>query len=103
MNHHIITKWLCCFILFQLGSFSLEAQWEGIIYDDTIYQENIHTVKFHINGFPLTQPILDLDSRVTLELSSDDIGADLSNYYYCLLYTAPSPRDATLSRMPSSA
>ena len=26
-----------------------------------------------------------------------------SNYYLCLLYTSPSPRDATLSRMPSSA
>ena len=25
------------------------------------------------------------------------------NYYTCLLYTSPSPRDATLSRMPSSA
>ena len=23
--------------------------------------------------------------------------------YYCLLYTSPSPRDATLARMPSSA
>ena len=23
--------------------------------------------------------------------------------YHCLLYTSPSPRDATLSRMPSSA
>ena len=26
-----------------------------------------------------------------------------SNHYNCLLYTSPSPRDATLSRMPSSA
>ena len=25
------------------------------------------------------------------------------NDYFCLLYTSPSPRDATLSRMPSSA
>ena len=25
------------------------------------------------------------------------------NMYVCLLYTSPSPRDATLSRMPSSA
>ena len=24
-------------------------------------------------------------------------------WYHCLLYTSPSPRDATLSRMPSSA
>ena len=27
----------------------------------------------------------------------------LKNHYICLLYTSPSPRDATLSRMPSSA
>ena len=26
-----------------------------------------------------------------------------AQYYHCLLYTSPSPRDATLSRMPSSA
>ena len=27
----------------------------------------------------------------------------LASTYACLLYTSPSPRDATLSRMPSSA
>ena len=27
----------------------------------------------------------------------------MKQYYICLLYTSPSPRDATLSRMPSSA
>ena len=27
----------------------------------------------------------------------------VSDYHICLLYTSPSPRDATLSRMPSSA
>ena len=27
----------------------------------------------------------------------------LEHQYFCLLYTSPSPRDATLSRMPSSA
>ena len=27
----------------------------------------------------------------------------LQGMYICLLYTSPSPRDATLSRMPSSA
>ena len=39
--------------------------------------------------------------------SSADPGVDqwhtLARYYDCLLYTSPSPRDATLSRMPSSA
>ena len=28
---------------------------------------------------------------------------DCKDYWDCLLYTSPSPRDATLSRMPSSA
>ena len=28
---------------------------------------------------------------------------DHADIYICLLYTSPSPRDATLSRMPSSA
>ena len=32
-----------------------------------------------------------------------DLAAELTNAYGCLLYTSPSPRDATLSRMPSSA
>ena len=27
----------------------------------------------------------------------------VSQFHFCLLYTSPSPRDATLSRMPSSA
>ena len=31
------------------------------------------------------------------------IGKDPHKYEPCLLYTSPSPRDATLSRMPSSA
>ena len=29
--------------------------------------------------------------------------ASAANLFSCLLYTSPSPRDATLSRMPSSA
>ena len=34
-------------------------------------------------------------------LSADDVAASAGTN--CLLYTSPSPRDATLSRMPSSA
>ena len=33
----------------------------------------------------------------------DRSGAVAQGLYACLLYTSPSPRDATLSRMPSSA
>ena len=39
---------------------------------------------------------------ITLVDPGPKIDAHLSNLF-CLLYTSPSPRDATLSRMPSSA
>ena len=50
----------------------------------------ISSIKEQITGFETEQP----DGIVTLT------GASVRS---CLLYTSPSPRDATLSRMPSSA
>ena len=40
-----------------------------------------------------------LDTPIQLYMQKDKNGS----YEDCLLYTSPSPRDATLSRMPSSA
>ena len=37
------------------------------------------------------------------EIGIKQSSAQITHYYNCLLYTSPSPRDATLSRMPSSA
>ena len=36
-------------------------------------------------------------------LSEKTVHAIFKDYYDCLLYTSPSPRDGLLSRMPSSA
>ena len=38
-----------------------------------------------------------------LEDVSDTLGDGSTHYYNCLLYTSPSPRDLSTSRMPSSA
>ena len=38
-----------------------------------------------------------------LSLAGEAIKGVIIDYNCCLLYTSPSPRDATLSRMPSSA
>ena len=35
--------------------------------------------------------------------TGDEKNVDQAKVFFCLLYTSPSPRDATLSRMPSSA
>ena len=46
---------------------------------------------------PLLQPPLGSDERLSWEVRENQMSQ------CCLLYTSPSPRDATLSRMPSSA
>ena len=55
-----------------------------------------------------------VDEKEALKLAQDKLGKhitladlkqeeDVLDTWFCLLYTSPSPRDATLSRMPSSA
>ena len=55
----------------------------------------------------LVDLVSELKSRnlaLPLLIRFDDILEDrLERLHACLLYTSPSPRDATLSRMPSSA
>ena len=49
-------------------------------------------------------PIFQASSRSSPQVfSSNPSSAKKTNSRTCLLYTSPSPRDATLSRMPSSA
>ena len=43
------------------------------------------------------------DISYSLTIPIDHSITDKENLETCLLYTSPSPRDATLSRMPSSA
>ena len=43
------------------------------------------------------------DNKESGSQGADDDGPLLLQVISCLLYTSPSPRDATLSRMPSSA
>ena len=49
--------------------------------------------------------LLQLSVEITTILVSAGTMSGVLRFYYkrCLLYTSPSPRDATLSRMPSSA
>ena len=47
--------------------------------------------------------VFDIDVKTGLERAAARGAADRFEAKGCLLYTSPSPRDATLSRMPSSA
>ncbi|UAY53291.1 type IX secretion system plug protein [Ferruginibacter albus] len=49
---------------------------------DSIYQNNIRSVRFHSYNNQLTIPILNLNSGDRLELHFDDMDADVKSYYY---------------------
>ena len=53
-----------------------------------------------ISGFEEIQKFIEDNGRLPEHGEDKDI---FERLYACLLYTSPSPRDATLSRMPSSA
>ena len=55
---------------------------------------SLKKVKFETQRDAAASELADLKKQALGLYGSDDV---------CLLYTSPSPRDATLSRMPSSA
>ena len=88
---------------------SVDISNDGTIYDVTLRSD----ITFH-DGTPITADdvaftfnlIKDIDVKSPLE--SNFLGVEVQKrgdyeLYFCLLYTSPSPRDRTRSRMPSSA
>ena len=87
--------------------------------DVTVAINQILRTSWNISNQPLLTQynFVVADKQVYVALMTDDIGArfvlcsarsvtdieDLRYIYVCLLYTSPSPRDRTRSRMPSSA
>ena len=63
---------------------------------DTFFWEIINGSSDQINAInPFVTPYISTEYQLTI--------IDINGCVICLLYTSPSPRDATLSRMPSSA
>jgi len=72
------------FLLGCLIPLSLSAQISGVT-PDHIYLDNIKTVKLSLQGSPQTFPVISLNGGEKVELSFDDLDADVKNYYYTLV------------------
>ena len=51
----------------------------------------------------IKNPIIGTKFTIAISSAKGGVGKSTFATNFCLLYTSPSPRDATLSRMPSSA
>ena len=55
-------------------------------YEDGVYRDYIKSVKLHIHGLALTQPIATLGVREALFLSFDELGGQGTRYYYTVIH-----------------
>ena len=67
-----------------------------------IYESTLNLQLGSSLGAIETEVVLSRSSATSIE-EQTDLGLNITFSKSCLLYTSPSPRDATLSRMPSSA
>ena len=80
-------------------AFDILTKWQGKWENSAVFEKSIWiTEKNETRG--ITEPNLILSNNY-LEIMV--YNENNTSKHICLLYTSPSPRDATLSRMPSSA
>ena len=82
-----------------------EPQWPNVDYPPVDYQDIIYYAapkkKPKLNSLDEADPeLIKTFEKLGIPLDEQKV---LAGVVACLLYTSPSPRDATLSRMPSSA
>jgi hypothetical protein len=85
-----------------ISSFSALAQDDRqVVPADNVYEEKIKSVKFHLEGLPLSYPVIELRSGSQLLLSFDDLDqeVDSKNYTYTLIHCDADWTPSDLSEM----
>lgn len=78
-------KFICSILLFGV-LFVANLQGQELKNYDFIYKDNIRTVRFHVNGLPVSMPIIDLGRSAKLLLTFDDMEADDKTYTYTITH-----------------
>ena len=86
------------FILFFL-KINVFSQEKIEIQKNKILNKNMHTVLLHLEGDPLSYPIIKLNSMDKLQLSFDDFNDEFQEYYYSIYHCNS---DWTLSELMQS-
>ena len=78
---------------------STETYFEDVFlrYEDYTYRDSIKTVQLYRSGFPLSAPIIELNSSEAIKLSFDDMGTRPVNYQYTVIHCTARWEDSELS------
>jgi len=79
-------KLLLIMSLIITGSFSVQLKAQDFKYIDSVYVQNIRSVKFNPAGNPLLMPLIPISGGLGLELSFDDLDNVAKDYNYTLIH-----------------
>ena len=65
---------------------TLIGQEAGVKLYDNTYVDNIKAVRFHVNGFPHSYPLIELGGSARLRLSFDDTSDEVVRYSYAFIH-----------------
>lgn len=86
INFSSFSKRFFTTLLFASTTILAFSQFDKIEYDDVIYEENIHSVRFYPTADTLGVPIIELGSNETLTLNFDDLGDENKDLYYKIIH-----------------
>jgi len=78
-------KYIPLFLAFGLMA-HLSAQPGLDFYDNVVYDPDIKSLKFHVNGLPLTFPLLEFGSGSQFRLSFDDLSSEPRDFSYTIVH-----------------
>lgn len=90
-------KYFFFLLLLVQGAWVAAANDLDIRYEDWVYKENIRSVKFHVDGLPVSVPMINLDAPASLRLSFDDMDADVKLYTYSFVHCDRDWKPSSLS------
>ena len=76
---------------------TLNGQEAGVKFYDNTYVDNIKAVRFHINGFPHSYPLIELGGGARLRLSFDDTSDEVVRYSYKFIHCDQDWQPSSLS------
>lgn len=85
-----------------LGLFLLLLAHSGLraqAYTNFTYDPNLRTVRLHLDGFPVSQPIVELNSGNRLHLSFDDLSNEIQRYRYRIVHCSMNWEPSSLSAL----
>ena len=75
----LLLLWIAFLLQFTLDAAPFD------LYENKVFEDNIHTITLHPIGYPFATPILQFNTNDVLILAFDELGEDISDFKYTII------------------